>query len=72
MNEALYLAEDYVGKVEDRIIIDDYQNLKKMKRRAEASNTNIAWQEFYSAIDAFVQELDRQEIDADQYNFSEL
>lgn len=70
-NEVINRAGDIVTNAEDRFLHDSYKSLRQMRRRAEASNTNIAWQEFNSAVQAFIVELERLDIDIDEYNFEE-
>lgn len=52
-------ANQVVVKTEVKYLNDLSSHVEKMKQRAEKSNTTIAWNEYHSAYEYYLQELAR-------------
>lgn len=53
------ISNDYVVKIEDDYVKKLFVSLQELKKRAEGSNTQIAWNEYHSAEEKLNEELSR-------------
>lgn len=54
-------AEEFVIKVEDKWVLDQWQTVEQLEKRARGSNTLVAWNEYLSAQKRLALELERLE-----------